>query len=52
MKIAVLTNSYPTKINPHDQIFVKKLAEEISKQSGFEVNVYYNYIFKLKNMSK
>lgn len=47
MKIAVLTNSYPTKVNPHDQIFVKKLADEIRLNPEFEIEVYYNYIFKL-----
>lgn len=53
MKVAVLTNSYPTKVNPHDQIFVKKLVDEIGLDPEFQIEVHYNYIFKLiKNVGK
>lgn len=44
MNIAIICNSYPTEINPHDQIFIKKIKESI-ECDDFKVEVCYNKIF-------
>lgn len=45
MRIAIICNSYPTKKNPFNQIFIKKMEGQL-KLEGLEVLVYYNPIFK------
>jgi len=44
MKIAVICNSYPTRINKNNQIFIKNINDELSKLA-VDCNVYYNPIF-------
>lgn len=47
MKINVvfLCNSYPTRKNPHSQVFIKNMKEGL-ESNGLEVKVCYNKVFK------
>lgn len=44
MRIAIICNSYPTKKNPFNQIFIKKMEDQLLIE-GLDVIVYYNPIF-------
>ncbi|GAB5409663.1 MAG: hypothetical protein BalsKO_20280 [Balneolaceae bacterium] len=44
MRIALICNSYPTKKNPFNQIFIKKMEDQL-RLEGLEVIVYFNPIF-------
>lgn len=44
MKILIATNSYPTKMNPTHQPFVKNICEGLKKE-GCETDVLYNRYF-------
>jgi len=44
MKIAVICNSYPTRINKNNQIFIKNINDELTKLA-VDCNVYYNPIY-------
>ncbi|WP_114752525.1 glycosyltransferase family 4 protein [Pleomorphovibrio marinus] len=46
MRICIITNSFPTKANPFNQIFVKKFQDELVKQ-GMDVQLFYNPIFRI-----
>lgn len=46
MKIAIICNSYPTKKNKINQIFIKNLVDELNKDS-IQVKVFYNKIYDL-----
>ena len=44
LKVAVICNSYPTRINKHNQIFIKNINHELGKLS-VTCDVYYNPIY-------
>ena len=46
MKIAIICNSYPTKKNKINQIFIKNLVDQVNRDS-IQVKVYYNKIYDL-----
>ena len=46
MKIAIICNSYPTKKNKINQIFIKNLVDQVNRDS-VQVKVYYNKIYDL-----
>ena len=43
-KVAIVCNSYPTKINETNQIFIKNLVIELKKQSII-TDVYHNPVY-------
>ncbi|WP_163379870.1 glycosyltransferase family 4 protein [Cyclobacterium sp. SYSU L10401] len=44
MKILFLCNSYPTRANPFNQLFIKKMVDEMKRQGG-KVKVGFNVVF-------
>lgn len=38
-------NSYPTEKNPHSQVFIRNMKENLEKQTSVSVDVCYNKIF-------
>jgi len=44
LRIAVICNSYPTKVNRNNQIFIKNMNDELAKLS-VDSDVYYNPIY-------
>ncbi len=45
MRITILCNGYPTKKNPHKQIFIKNIKEALEKE-GVKTSLCYNKYFK------
>jgi glycosyltransferase involved in cell wall biosynthesis len=46
MKITILCNGYPTKKNPHKQIFIKNIKEALEKER-IQICLCYNKYFKI-----
>ena len=46
MKVAIICNSFPTKKNKTNQIFIKNLVDQIN-DDRFELHIFYNLIYNL-----
>ena len=47
MRLLIISNSYPTELNPVPGIFVKEQVESLRKEApSFKIEVYYNLSFK------
>lgn len=45
MNVAIICNSYPTKKNPRNQVFIKKMHDKLTKKK-VNVKVCYNKVFE------